>query len=138
MKTKNFISAINSSVIFIDVFGDNLGGDKLTDIVKISSTEKKVITVVNKFGTVKNFSKEELGPVCDEISNCLESFKSNYPGYVRAQWSLNGNKRTLTLSSTIFLNGTKSVRRKEACISIVGREISVEYQISESFTELIS
>ena len=74
----------------------------------------------------------------DELANCLEGFRPLYPGYVRVHSGKLGNKVVVTLMTKIFLDGARSARTKTATISISGKDIEVLFEVSETFTEIIS
>jgi hypothetical protein len=137
MKVKNFIKSVNRALSFVDIFGDNLGGNKLNELISFSH-DKTSISISNAYGTVKTFNKEELNAICDEIANCLESFKPLYPGFVRVHSAKQGNKYLITLMSKIFLSGSRSFRSKTATISISGKDIEILFELTETHTEIIS
>jgi hypothetical protein len=137
VKTKHFIKSVSHSLNFIDVFGDNLGGSVLKNHVSLSG-DKNTVTITNAFGTVKTFEKGQINAICDELANCLEGFRPLYPGYVRVHSGKLGNKVVVTLMTKIFLDGARSARTKTATISISGKDIEVLFEVSETFTEIIS
>jgi len=139
MKTVDkFIHAVNKALSFVDIFGDNLGGTKLPDSVFLFKEYNK-LAIKNQFGATKtfDFNKQNSRQIFEEIHTCLESFKSNYPGYVFVHQGMHGNKVITTFSSQIALDGSLSKRERMAIVTREGNKISVRFEIREIFTEIL-
>ncbi len=131
---EKWAKALNTAVNFIDVFGDNFGEGKLTDIVNIT-TEGTKLVVSNKYGTTKEFSfgNSSTRQIYEEIASNLESFKTRYPGHVFLHQGTHSGKVITSFSSKILLDETRSTREHQAIVVLKGKSVTVRFEITETF-----
>jgi len=134
---EKFVLSIQRALSFVDLFGDNFGNGTLKEALTVRYNKVGFVSIINNFGTKKEFNWEDFSAIGDEIANCLESFQTKYPGSIWVHHTIHGGKKLLTFNSKIFLNGTKSYRTKTATIKVAGEEVELQFEIIETFTDTL-
>jgi hypothetical protein len=131
---ERWAKALTSAIAFVDIFGENLGDGKLTELISIYSEGTKLI-VSNKFGTTKSFTfgNAHTRQIYEEIASNLEGFDTRYPGQVFVHQGTHSGKVITTLSSKLLLTGGKSTRERQAVVILKGKSVEVRYEITETF-----
>lgn len=136
MKTvEKWALALNKAISFVDQFGENYGETKFSDLVKIE-TEGNRIIITNKYGTTKSFvfGNVHTRQIYDEIASNLEGFKTPYRVFVNTHQGSHAGKVITTLTTKLLLSNGSS-REHVAVVTLKNREVSVRYEIAETFTE---
>lgn len=139
MKTaEKWAIAVTKAIAFVDMFGDNFGSTKLSDIVKISCEDNKLV-VTNVYGTQKSFvfGNAHTRQIYEEIASNLEGFKTNYNGNVFAHQGAHAGKIITTISTKLILDANLATRERVATIILKGKEVSVRYEITETFSDFL-
>jgi hypothetical protein len=127
--------ALNRAISFVDQFGENYGETKFKEMIKIE-TEGNRIIITNKYGTIKSFvfGNSHTRQIYDEIASNLEGFKTPYRVYVNTHQGFHAGKVITTLTTKLLLSNGSS-REHVAVVTLKNREVSVRYEIAETFTE---
>jgi len=139
MKTaERWAIAVTKAIAFVDMFGDNFGSTKLSEIVKICCEDNKIV-VANVYGTQKSFvfGNAHTRQIYEEIASNLEGFKTNYKGSVFAHQGAHAGKIITTFSSKLLLEGNLTTRERVAVVILKGKEVSIRYEITETFSEYL-
>ena len=138
VKPKSLVKAIQGAIVWIDIFGENLGQSKLSNSFSISCTKETVI--IKTQTETKEFSIEDLGEIFFEIQLKLRNFLPLYQGYVDSNplVRVSSEKYLAAFSSTLFMDGSNSIRSRMVEMTISKKGISSRYTEKEVFTEKFS
>ena len=132
---EKWAKALTSAIAFVDMFGENLGDGKLTELISISTEGTKLI-VSNKFGTTKSFTfgNAHTRQIYEEIAANVEGFRTKYPGHVLVHQGTHAGKVITSFSSKILLDKEAlASRERQAVVILKGKTVTVRYEITETF-----
>ena len=135
IKSRSLVRAIQAAIVWIDIFGENLGQSKLSNSFSISCTKE---TIILKTETeTKEFSIEDLGEIFLEVQLKVHNFLPLYQGWASLNplVRLSDEKYLATFNSTLFMDGSNSIRTRMVEMTISKKGITSRYTEKEVFTE---